>query len=164
MTDEIQNTSSEEVKDPELNPEELKAQSDEYLSGWQRCRADFSNYRRDEAERLENTIRFANEDLIKDLAVTLGSFDLALQAMEKEGKIDQGVQMIRNSLLDALAKRGLEKITIMPEEDYDPALAEIIAIVPSDQKENTVVEVVEVGYKLHGKVIRPARVKVSKGK
>ena len=164
MTDEIQNTSSEEVKDPELNPEELKAQSDEYLSGWQRCRADFSNYRRDEAERLENTIRFANEDLIKDLAVTLGSFDLALQAMENEGKIDQGVQMIRNSLLDALVKRGLEKIIIMPEEDYNPALAEIIAVVPSDQKENTVVEVVEVGYKLHGKVIRPARVKVSKGK
>jgi len=164
MTDEIRNTSSEEVKDPELNPEELKAQSDEYLSGWQRCRADFSNYRRDEAERLENTIRFANEDLIKDLAVTLGSFDLALQAMENEGKIDQGVQMIRNSLLDALVKRGLEKIIIMPEEDYNPALAEIIAVVPSDQKENTVVEVVEVGYKLHGKVIRPARVKVSKGK
>jgi len=94
----------------------------------------------------------------------LDNFDLAIQAMEKSGNTDKGIQMIRSLLLDVLRKRGLEKIEIKIGDEFNPATAEAIAAIPSDEPENTIIEEVESGYRLHQKVIRPARVKVSKVK
>ncbi|MBS3902986.1 MAG: nucleotide exchange factor GrpE [Anaplasmataceae bacterium] len=154
--------SEDEANTSHSELEELKAKCEEYLSGWQRARADFSNYRRDEAARLEEIARFSNQDLIKDLIVVLDNFDLALQTMEKKGEVEKGVYMIRTQILDSLKKRGLEKISATIGEGFDPATQEAIALIPSDKPDSTVLEEVEAGYTLHGKVIRPIRVKVSR--
>lgn len=142
---------------------EIEQKRDEYLAGWQRAKADFINYKKDEAERMGRMARYATEDIMSELIVVVDNFDLAISNLEKQGEIDKGIHMIRSQLLDMLKKRGLERITIQPGSPFDPATSEAISEVSSDLAEGLVVEEVSAGYSLHGKVLRPARVKVSGG-
>lgn len=135
---------------------------DEYLDGWKRVKADLINYKKDEAKRFETIAKFANESLIRDLIIVLDSFDLALFALEKEGKAGKGVYLIRAQMEDILKQNGLERVIVSVGQPFDPALQEAIAEVESDKPSGTVVEEVERGYLLRGKLVRPARVKVSK--
>ncbi len=137
---------------------------DEYLDGWKRARAEFSNYKKQEAERFEAIIRTANKRLIEDLVRVLDSFDMGLQALEKEGKAEKGMYLIRAQLEDVLKSYGLERMIVTVGQKFDPNLHDAVAIVESDQEEGTIVEEVERGYLLHGKLLRSARVKVAKGK
>jgi molecular chaperone GrpE len=140
---------------------ESRRQAQEYLQGWQRAKADFSNYKRDETARMEDVARYAGSDLIRDMITVLDSFDLAIGSLEKQGPVEKGVYMIRTQIEDVLKKRGLQRIEIAPGSAYDPALAEAIAQTESDQYESgSVVDVIEQGYRLHDKVIRPARVRI----
>jgi len=143
--------------------EELKrveAERREYLDGWQRAKADLANYKRDEGKRFEEFARFANADLIADIVHVLDSFDLALRH-EVPKEVERGIVLIRSQLEDALRKRGLEVIHAKGEQ-FDPSLHESVGEVESKEPEGTVVEELQKGYRLAGKVIRPARVKVSK--
>ena len=137
---------------------------DEYLDGWKRAKADLINYKKDEAKRFEAVIKFSNESLIRDLINVLDSFDLALVALENEAdsKKEKGLYLIRQQLEDILKQNGLERIIISVGQPFDPALQEAVAEVESDKPSGTIIEEVERGYLLNGKLIRPARVKVSK--
>jgi molecular chaperone GrpE len=135
----------------------------EYLEGWQRAKADFVNYKRDEAARLTTAIQFASEDLFMELIAVLDSFDLGIAAMEKQGGVEKGVYMIRTQLEDALRRRGLERIAVSAGEPFNPSVAEAVAESESERAPGCIVEEIERGYTLHGKVLRPARVKISKG-
>ena len=159
----------EENKLPEPTVEDLKeqiaemtAQRDEYLAGWQRSKADFINYKKEEMKKLEDIARYGNEDLIKDLISVMDNFDLALRTLEKAGPVEKGIYLIRTQIDDILKKRGLEKIDIKEGDEFDPAIAEALAEVTSEKPPGAVVEVIEQGYRLHEKVLRPARVIVSK--
>jgi len=153
-----------EIEDLKKKLEECERQRDEYLAGWQRARADFSNYRKDEALRFEEMARFASESLIKDLIPVLDSFDLGIATLEKSGNVDKGIYMIRAKLEDVLKERGLEKIKIEIGKPLNPEIAEAIIEAESEEEPGIILEEIEPGYKLNGKVIRPARVKVSKQK
>jgi molecular chaperone GrpE len=144
--------------------EALKNQRDEYLAGWQRAKADFINYKRDEAQRLEQIAKYQMEDFIYDLITVMDNFDLGLAALEKQGPVEKGIYMIRTQLEDILKRRGLVRIPIRAGDPFDPAVAEAIAETDSEHPAGAIVEVIEAGYKLHDKVIRPVRVKVSKAK
>ena len=140
-------------------------QRDEYLAGWQRAKADFINYKKEEYGRLEEAVRYGSEDLIRDLVTVLDNFDLGLRALEKNGPVEKGVYLIRAQIEDILKKRGLAKIELKPGDPFDPNVAEALTEVESaGQPPGTVVEVVEPGYRLHEKILRPARVTVSKSK
>src|SRR5581483_11286000 len=76
--------------------EELKRQRDEYLAGWQRAKADFINYKKEEVARLQEVAKYGSEDLIRDLVTVLDNFDLGLRAMEKQGPVEKGVYLIRS--------------------------------------------------------------------
>lgn len=149
----------EELKDLE----ELKRQCEEYLNGWKRAKADLINYQKDEQKRLDDIVKFSNWDLVRDLVTVLDSFDLAIAALEKEGKVEKGVYMIKSQLEDTLKRRGLEKIVVVVGKPFDPSLQEAISESDSEEPAGTVVEEIERGYLLGGRVIRPARVKLSKG-
>jgi len=138
-------------------------QRDEYLSGWQRAKADFLNYKKDELRRMEEVARYGSEDLIKDLVAVLDNFDLGLRTLEKAGPVEKGIYLIRSQIEDILKKRGLEKVSVKPGDEFDPAVAEAMAEVPSEKPPGTVVEEIEPGYRLYDKVLRPARVILSKG-
>jgi molecular chaperone GrpE len=139
-------------------------QRDEYLAGWQRAKADFINYRKEEFAHLEEVARYGSEDLIKDLIIVLDNFDLGLRALEKTGPVEKGVYLIRSQIEDILKKRGLEKINLKPGDPFDPAVAEAITEIEAERPPGTIVEEIEPGYRLHDKILRAARVIVSKHK
>jgi len=139
-------------------------QSEEYLDGWKRAKADLINYKKDELKRFEGVVKFSNQALILNLVNVLDSFDLALVSLENEAdsKKEKGLYLIRQQLEDILKQNGLERIIISVGQPFDPALQEAVVEVESDKSSGTIIEEVGRGYLLHGKLIRPVRVKVAK--
>ncbi|SRR6056297_1820663 len=155
----------ENKKDKKLEEKLKKCQEerDEYLEGWKRSKADFINYKKEEEERLEKKISRRQENMFNNLITVLDSFDLSLLS-SNERKIDRkGIELIRNQLFDALKKAGLEKINIEPGDEFNPSIHEAVERVESDNPPQTIVEETEKGYKYKDRVLRPSKVKVSKG-
>jgi len=153
----------DEVKELKRKLEGMEKERDEYLNGWRRAKADLINYKNDELKRLEEVVKFGNEDLIRDCITVLDSFDLAIVALEKAGKGDRGVSMIRGQLEDALKRRGVERMVVSVGQTFDPALHESIGEAETGAvSSGMVAEEVERGYLMHGRVLRPARVKLAK--
>ncbi len=144
--------------------EQLKKERDEYLNGWKRAKADLINYQKEEAARLEDVIRYAKAGMVKDLIAVLDSFELALSVMEKDGRSEKGIFMIKGQLEEALKRAGVEKISVAVGNPFDANFQETVAERESDQPAGTIMEVAEQGYMLQGRVIRPARVILSKEK
>lgn len=130
--------------------ETVKKQAEEYLGNWKRERADFINYKRDEAKRLEEFIKFANEGLILEVIDILDDLELAAKQMS-----DGGLGQIIKKFLELLAKYGVERIK--GEGKFDPVLQEAI-----EGEGEGEVEELRTGYLMHGRVIRPARVRIKK--
>ncbi|NCC63249.1 MAG: nucleotide exchange factor GrpE [Spirochaetia bacterium] len=131
-----------------------------------RDRADLENYRKRLIRDKEDAIRFANENLVKDLLQPLDDFGRALQAAESTKdytKIHDGVVMVNSQLYSTLEKNwGLEKIEAVGKE-FDPEQHEAYQVMIDDTLEHeTVLEEYIVGYKLHNRVLRPSKVKVGK--
>lgn len=163
-TDE-QNMNDMPQDEPKLDElAKTQQERDEYLQGWQRAKADFINYKKDETKRLEEFGRYQAERMLTEFLTVVDSFDLAIATMEKSGVVDKGITMIRGQMEDMLRRRGVTRISVVPGDVYDPNIAEAITEAPSDSiPEGNVVEEIESGYRFEEKVIRPARVKVSKG-
>lgn len=143
--------------------EEFKIKCEEYLNGWKRAKADFINYQKDESRRFESIIKFTNENLIVDLILVLDSFDLAIKSLKNPSEI-KALSVIRSQLEDLLKKNGLQRIEVSLGEIFNPALYEAVAEVSANEAStsNSIVEEVEKGYTLHGKLIRPVKVKITK--
>jgi molecular chaperone GrpE len=171
---------AEETKQEADSMEKCQKERDEYLAGWQRAKADLLNYKKEETERLQEFARYHNADFALELVGVLDNFDLALLAMEKSKAtpasggdgvptpqavgMEKGVYMIRAQLTDILKKRGLARIEVKPGDEFNPAVMEAIAEADSGLPSGKVVEEIEAGYRLYDRVLRPARVKVSKGR
>lgn len=164
MADEGNNLPEPTIADLKEQIEEMTAQRDEYLAGWQRSKADFINYKKEEMKKLGDVARYGNEDLIKDFISVMDNFDLALRTLEKAGSVEKGIYLIRTQMEDILKKRGLERIDLKSGDPFDPAIAEALSEVDAEQPPGTIVQEIEPGYRLHEKVLRPARVIVSKDK
>jgi len=146
--------------------EKITKERDDYLNGWKRERAEFINYKKDEAKRLEALTRFANEKLIRELIPILDSFDLARQSLltnasnKETEKYLKGIYLIQGQLEELLEGEGV-KIIGKVGERFDPAFHEAVKEVKGSPP-GIVKEVIGRGYILNGKVIRPARVTVTK--
>lgn len=147
--------------------EELKAKAEEYLNGWKRERADFLNYKKDEMERIGNLAKYANEELILNLLPVLDNVSLAETHLK-----DEGISQIKKQFLDLLKKEGIEPMKTLYEK-FDPNYMEVVQEVAvrdashgedgwKVEEPGIVVEVVQEGFTLHGKIIRVAKVKISK--
>ncbi len=127
-----------------------------------RLQADFQNYRRRQEKELTNTVRFANEDLIKQLLPILDNFDRTLDAMEKTDNlsaIKEGIAMVDKSMKKQLNKMGVEPIHARGKE-FDSELHEAITTVSveDEAQKGKVLDVVERGYKLKDRVLHYAKV------
>ena len=140
----------------------MEEKNEEYLNGWKRAQADLINYKKDEVKRLEEAIKFGNEILMRDLIMALDAFDLAMTSLAKEGPLDKGIYMIKSQLADILKRHGLQRLAVAVGQPFDPVLQEAVVANESDQPPNSVLEEMEAGYTLNGKLIRPARVRVAK--
>lgn len=159
---------TEEQKKEEVQKEDacvkLEREKEEYLNGWKRAKADLINYKKEEAARFEAFAKFSTELLIAELLTLFDSFDLGLAAVKGDAKAEQGLLLIRTQLEDVLKRRGLETILAPPGTPFDPARHEGMGEVDSEYPPGAVAEEVSRGYALEGRVLRPARVKVSKHK
>ena len=154
----------EKVKQIQEKLKKCQELKEEYLNGWQRAKADLINARKEDEKRNQEFLKFANSALISDILPVLDSFDLAFAAeSEKDSKFSKGIILIKMQLEDALRKYGLESIKSVGEK-INLQVHEIIGEVESEKEEGIIVEELQKGYLLNGKVIRPAKVKISKNK
>lgn len=168
--DDIEMIEDKEASAPEIAErtgkirEELKKcdqEKKEYLDGWQRAKADFINYKKDEAKRFEDIMQFVSRGMIEDILPVLDSFDLALRhGFPPEA--EKGILLIRVQLMDALKKRGLAEIEVSPGDEFNTGMHESIGEVESDIPSGTIAEEVQKGYVLGDRILRPARVRLSK--
>ena len=165
MTDEHQVTEEEEqLEESAPDVGVLQAERDELFDRLQRLAAEFDNFRKRSAREAAATIERANERLVKELLPVLDDLGRALEAAaeHEEAKLEEGVRLVHRSLADLLAKEGLAEIET--DGKFDPHVHEALLSQPSDAEEGSVIEVVQKGYKLGDKVLRPARVVVAGAK
>ena len=139
----------------------LEVERDEYLNDLKRVAADFENYRKRAARDQESLVARAHERLVKELLPVLDDLERALAAAEEheEAKLEEGVRLVHRELAEALAREGLAEIETNGR--FDPHVHEALLSQPSDREEGSVIEVVQKGYKLGDRVVRPARVVVA---
>lgn len=142
---------------------QCEAEKKEYLDGWQRSKADFINYKKDEAKRFESTLEFLTAGIISDIIPVLDSFDLALKH-ELPKETERGFTLIRSQLEDILKKSGIAAIKVNLGDQFDPSRHESVAEMESDIPERMIAEEIQKGYLMGEKILRPARVKIAKKK
>jgi molecular chaperone GrpE len=161
-----------EEEKKELNPEEIKKkleecekQKDGYLAGWQRARADFLNYKKEEIERIGEILKYANAELILNILPILDNFEKAEKEIPEDLKNDKNIKgflQIKIQFQNFLKNQGIEGIKAVGEK-FDPNFHEAVEQVPIEKEESgKIIEEIQKGYKLNGKVIRPAKVRVTK--
>ena len=149
----------ESVVDASEVLEELKADFD---NRYKRLQADFENFKRRTNQEKEQLAGFVKGDVLKDLLPVLDNFERAVQApAEGDTKVFlDGFVMIHQNLMAMLSKHGLAVIDAVGQP-FDPNFHQAIMRVPSDEYESdTVCEVLQTGYTVDGRCIRPAMVKV----
>jgi molecular chaperone GrpE len=138
---------------------------DEYLDRYLRLKAEWDNYRkRSQREKEEQRLRAA-ETVVESLLPVMDNLDRALEAGDKheEGQLLAGLDLVAGQLRGTLAGHGLEEIEVEPGSTFDPEYHEAIVAQPSDEyDEGAVTQVLERGYLLHGKLLRPAKVIVAR--
>jgi len=152
--------------------EELKKQlekalkeKEEYLSGWQRAKADFLAYQKEEEKRKQNYILLANFNLMSEIVNVLDSLELAISQIENES-ILQGIGLIKSQLEGILKKHGLEILEPKEGEKFDPQFHEVLFKKLCENEnckgedDGLIYKVLTRGYLLHGTLLRPAQVSV----
>lgn len=150
---------------------ECEKKAAEYLAGWQRERANFLNYKKEEMERIANLVVYANEEMILKILPILDNFNVAEKKLSEDLRKDEhikGLLQIKNQIQDLFKNQGLEEIKSLGEK-FDPNFHEIIGEVsPSEAsakegkniEPGTIIEEIQKGYKINGRLLRPARVKI----
>ena len=157
MAEEVENTEVEETSELE----DLRREKDELVDTVQRVQAEFDNYRKRAARDQQSLVARAHERLMQELLPVMDDLERTLEAVEAhEGaKLEEGVALVARSFADALRKEGLEEVST--EGKFDPHVHEALLSQPSEAEEGSVIEVLQKGYRLGDRVLRPARVVVA---
>ncbi len=148
---------------------DLKAcqkEKEEYLTGWQKERAGFVNYRKEEADRSVNFKNIIQEGILSDFISVMDNFDMAFSNKETWEKVDKnwrvGIEHIYNQVLKIFAEYGVTPISVKIGDKFDPMLHHSVESVESYEKEkdHTIASITSAGYKMGNKILRPATVKV----
>ena len=146
MSDEPQKPPIEEMSVEPID------KTEEYLNNWKRERADFLNYKKDEARRIEEFARFANEDVILESMEIVDDLEIATKELK-----NKGLEQIIKKFKDLFKKYGVEEVPVEGQK-FNPELHEAVETEPEGEKMLSV----RAGYTMYGKVVRPARVKIIK--
>jgi len=141
----------------------LEAERAELLDRLRRTAADFDNFRKRAARDQESLVARAHERLMKTLLPVVDDLERALVAAaeHEEAKLEEGVRLVARELHEALKREGLEEIEA--DGKFDPHVHEALLSQPSEADEGSVIEVLQKGYRLGDRVLRPARVVISQG-
>lgn len=156
----------ETVKKLREKLKKCEAEKKEYLDGWQRARADYANFKKEQEGMKKEFVKFANERLFDELIPVLDSFDMAFGNKEAWEKADLnwriGIEYIYNQLVKSLSDNGLVQFSSNIGDKMDDMKFEAVGTVSTEdeKKDHTVAVVIKKGYLLNEKVFRPAQVKV----
>lgn len=167
MTDETPVTEDQEQAAEGLEQGEtdqlaaLAAERDEALDRWKRTAADFDNFRKRVTREREELMTLANERLVKELLPVLDDLERALVAAaeHEEARLEEGVSLVHRALESLLERNGVKEIDTAGA--FDPHVHEALLAQPSEAEEGSVIDVVQKGYTLGDRVVRPARVVVA---
>ena len=136
--------------------EGCRKDKEEYLSGWQRAKADYINFKKDEQKRTDDFVKFAGFGIFKELLEVADSMEKAAGHSE-----DPGIRNTHTQLMNFLEKFGVKKIETI-NQAFDPAIHETVSeqVVDELDLDDKITEELQSGYIMHDKVLRPARVKV----
>ena len=160
-TEEIDKDSKSEI---DAQIDKLQQEYDTLNNQYIRLAADFDNYRKRQAQERESLLKYGAEDTLKKLVEVLDNFDRGEKAIKDIGDCEQvkeSFALVHKQLKDALQKVGMETIECEGEE-FDPNFHEAVMQTPtSEQPEHTIIAVLQKGYKLGDRVLRPALVNVA---
>ena len=145
--------------------EECEKKKEEYLAGWQRARADFLNYKKEEMQRIGALVGMSQAEIILKLLPILDNFDIIEEKLSDDLKNNpevKGILQIKTQIQDFLKKYGIEEIKSLGKK-FDPNFHEVVEQIEIKEKESgIIIEETQKGYTLQGKIIRAAKVKVAK--
>lgn len=143
--------------------EELSLINDELMLKLSRMQADYNNLKRRTDNEMKRAVDYGIEILACELLAVIDNFERALEAEnDKEASFYKGVEMIYNQLIESLNKMNIEEIDAL-NNPFDPNWHDAILVEESEEyEEGIVIGVLQKGYKIKDKVIRPSMVKVSK--
>lgn len=143
--------------------ETLQGKADGYLNDLMRARAEAENVRKRSARDIENAHKYGQERFIVEMLPVRDSMDLGLAAAESATDIEslrEGMALTRKAFVQALEKLGVTEVDPLGEK-FNPELHQAISVQPADAEPNTVLTVVQKGYCLHDRLLRPALVIVA---
>jgi molecular chaperone GrpE len=140
---------------------EVERERDQHLDDLKRVAAEFDNYRKRVARDQEGLVARSNERLVQELLPVLDDLERALEAAaeHEEAKLEEGVRLVHRNLASLLEREGVAEIET--DGHFDPHVHEALLSQPSEKEEGSVIDVVQKGYKLGDRVVRPARVVVA---
>jgi len=139
----------------------LAAERDDAVDRWKRTAADFDNFRKRALRERQDLVTLANERLVQDLLPILDDLERALgaAAQHQEAQLEEGVRLTHRALAALLERNGVKEIETGAK--FDPHVHEALLTQPSEAEEGSVIDVVQKGYTLGERVVRPARVVVA---
>jgi len=144
------------------NLKALQEEKNKYLAGWQRCQADFLNYKKAEAERLNALVDYEKEDWAHDLLSVIDLLDRAKQEVKQKTSVIEGFLQVEEYFKNFLKSKGIEEIKSEVGKIFNPEIEEAVETgEKKEAKEGEILTIVQKGYKHKDKVIRPTRVKVA---
>lgn len=161
------NNKEGEIQELRIKLQESEKLASDYLGYLQRLQADFENYKKRVLKEKEAMREIFLESFATGLLPVADNFERALKASESTKDIQSfvsGMQLIYKSMLEFLKRNNIAPITLEEMPFFDPSLHEAVAFseVEDEKEEGKIVEEYEKGYRLSGKVIRPAKVKVAR--
>ncbi|MCS6852435.1 MAG: nucleotide exchange factor GrpE [Gemmataceae bacterium] len=147
-----------------VRAETAELERDQFRDLVKRTQADFENYQKRIQRDLQQERRYCHAALARDLLTALDNLDRAMEAAQKAGEsgpLVQGVAMVRSQILDAFRRHGITPIEALGQP-FDPNLHQAVMQRPdAEQPPNTVLQVLQQGFQIHDRVLRPAAVVVS---
>ena len=147
--------------------EEAKAKAEANLAGWQRAAADMANYRKRTDQERSELVKMANADLIRRLLPAVDDMERAFQTIPAELANQpwvEGMKLIERKLLTILEQEGVTQYDALGQE-FDPAFHDAVTIEATDPaNDGKVIGEIQKGYRVRDKVLRPALVRVGKGR
>ncbi len=156
---------SDKLSNNDENIIDFEKQAAEYLAGWQRARADYQNLKKETDSRMGEYIAGANQALLMELLPLVDYFKNAFKHLPEDLKSSDwvvGIRHIQSKLEQVLAYSGVKEMEVVGEL-FNPELHESAGEVEvAGAEHGTIIEEVRTGFKLHDKVLQPARVKIAK--
>jgi len=141
---------------------ELEKKLEEAMNGWKRALADYENFKKRSEEDKRELVQYASENLILEILPILDNFQSAYKNLPKDLENNNwviGIKYIKDQLENVLKNNGIEGLKAVGEK-FNPEIHEAIEKVKTKDKKNIIIEEVVKGYKMNGKVIRAAKVKI----